>query len=101
MLDLRRAARACGCDLNATEADAAAAYPELGQVLKGADEAAVAARRGGADEGNRRAMAPVPAAAAENLHIPERHRCCTASTARHHSASLLNSNSTVTRTWPM
>ena len=29
----RRAARACGCDLNATEADAAAAYPELGEVL--------------------------------------------------------------------
>ena len=73
MLDLRRAARACGCDLNATDADAAAAYPELGQLLRTADAAAVTAPVGDAAEGGARALAPVPAA--EGLHIPERHRC--------------------------
>jgi hypothetical protein len=33
VLDLRRTARACGCELNATEAAAAVAYPELGRLL--------------------------------------------------------------------
>ena len=59
VLDLRRAARACGCDLNATEADAAAAYPELGEVL-------------GLATGEAAALAPAPDHA--QIHRPERHR---------------------------
>ena len=59
VLDLRRAARACGCDLNATEADAAAAYPELGEVL-------------GLATGEAAALAPAPEHA--HIHRPERHR---------------------------
>lgn len=59
VLDLRRAARACGCDLNATEADAAAAYPELGQVL-------------GLAAGEAASLAPAPDHG--QLHRPERHR---------------------------
>lgn len=63
VLDLRRAARACGCDLNATEADAAAAYPELGEVL-GLLTGDVAGQAG--------SQAPAPDQ--EQLHRPERHR---------------------------
>ncbi|CAL5222692.1 g5093 [Coccomyxa viridis] len=59
VLDLRRAARACGCDLNTTEADAAAAYPELGEVL-------------GLATGEVAALAPAPDHA--QIHRPERHR---------------------------
>lgn len=69
MLDLRRAARACGCDLNATDADAAAAYPELAKLL------GMAGASGGGDAGVQlpeQALAPMPEAAA--VHIPERHR---------------------------
>ena len=70
MLDLRRAARACGCELNATDADAAAAYPELAKLLDMAGASAA-----GGNEGlhaSDRALAPVPEAAV--THIPERHR---------------------------
>ena len=59
VLDLRRAARACGCDLNATEADAAAAYPELGEVL-------------GLPTGEAASLAPAPDHG--QIHRPERHR---------------------------
>ena len=63
VLDVRRAARACGCDLNATEADAAAAYPELGEALGLPAAGAVE------EEGS---QAPVPEHS--QLHRPERHR---------------------------
>ena len=63
VLDLRRAARACGCDLNATEADAAAAYPELGKVL-GLPAAGAAGEEG--------SQAPAPEHS--QIHRPERHR---------------------------
>jgi hypothetical protein len=63
ILDIRRAARACGCNLNATEADAAAAYPELGEALGLAT--------GSAAE-NAGLHAPAPDHA--QLHRPERHR---------------------------
>lgn len=73
MLDLRRAARACGCDLNATDADAAAAYPDLAKLLGMAG----ASGTGTGDDGGvhlpDQALAPVPEAAA--VHMPERHRC--------------------------
>ena len=60
---MRRAARACGCDLNATEADAAAAYPELGEAL-GLPAAAAAGEEG--------SQAPAPEHS--QIHRPERHR---------------------------
>lgn len=41
LLDLRRAARAAGCDLNATEALSAAAFPELEAALRGPPGAGV------------------------------------------------------------
>ena len=63
VLDVRRAARACGCDLNATEADAAAAYPELGEALG-------LAAAGAAGEESSQAPAPEHS----QIHRPERHR---------------------------
>ncbi|BDA41228.1 hypothetical protein COCOBI_02-0080 [Coccomyxa sp. Obi] len=70
VLDLRRAARGCGCELNATEAAAVAAYPELGRLLGAAEEAPVLAQGGPA------AAAPTPAPAPQlgQTHRPERHR---------------------------
>lgn len=69
VLDLRRAAHGCGCELNATEAAAAAAYPELGRLLGAAEEVPVLAQGGPAAE------PPAPATAPQPGHRPERHRC--------------------------
>lgn len=71
VLDLRRAARGCGCELNGTEAAATAAYPELGRLLGAAEEAPVLAQGGPAA-----AAAPAPAPQpGGQTHRPERHRC--------------------------
>jgi len=67
LLDLRRAARAAGCDLNATEALSAAAFPELEAALRGgAARAAPAAPAGGPerDAPPGAALEPEPASAA-------------------------------------
>ncbi|CAL8462052.1 g1583 [Coccomyxa elongata] len=70
VLDLRRVARGCGCELNGTEAAAAAAYPELGRLLGAAEEAPVLAQGGPAA-----AAAPAPAPQpGGQTHRPERHR---------------------------
>lgn len=71
VLDLRRAARGCNCELNATEAAAAVAYPELGRLLGAAEEAPVLAQGGPAVAPPTPANAPQP----EQTHRPERHRC--------------------------
>lgn len=68
VLDLRRAARACGCELNSTEAAAAVAYPELGELLgtAGTAEGPAAAPSAADDDAKPPEAAP--------LHRPERHR---------------------------
>ncbi|KAK9909108.1 hypothetical protein WJX75_007265 [Coccomyxa subellipsoidea] len=70
VLDIRRAARGCGCDLNATESAAAAAYPELGRLLGAVshisqEEAPVLAQG---------LVPPAPAPQPAQTHRPERHR---------------------------
>ena len=94
MLDLRRAARACGCDLNATDADAAVAYPELGRLLGTAEAAADAAGAAGGEGAQAPVQALAPAPPAATLHMPERHRwglppACMQHRLRHLSGAFL------------
>lgn len=70
VLDLRRAARACGCDLNTSEALSAAAFPDLEAALRG--PAKVASRPpdgapGGTLGGNVSASEGIPGASGGTL----------------------------------